>query len=80
MGAHVGAGERGEEGERVWERGRVGGEQVQDAVGEERGGRPERGGRRGESARGGGVGSVGAEEREEAVDGIVELRRRGRRH
>ena len=80
VGAHIGAGEGGEEGERVRERSGVGGEQVEDAIGEERGGRPERGGRRSESARGRGVGGVGSEEREEAIDGVVELRRRGHRH
>lgn len=41
VGAYIGAWEGGEEGERVRESGRVRGEEVEDAVGEERGGRPE---------------------------------------
>lgn len=60
VGAYIGAWEEGEEGERVRESGRVGGEEMEDAVGQESGGRPERGDGRGDRASGGGVGGVGA--------------------
>lgn len=77
VGAAVRVRDGREEGEGVWEGGGLGGEEVEEAVGEEEVGGWERGGGRGQSACGRDVISVGAEQREEAVDGVVELGRGG---